>query len=509
MKAMTISRVASHHEPVRQRLTAAVLERCELSLSLKLSLRATCAAWCAVLGLLAALPALIAQEVASEANDAPAIHGTVSGPDMSKHVSPNLDPDEWALVRTYMNVLPLRLREQIDAMPPGSFRIAIVEGGTGIIHYNMPEDAGSFEVRSGPPLPGDDHPFAAGESTNSEVTPNSNPGIFGGSGPYRRVYTTPVLPEPPLGAGGDTEYNVGGVVTTACSAGKFGPLGTKDVGYAYLGGWSANWNSLPKGLAGDAVVDAGLQYNLGASDHDDYSLFMNIGGKIISASSAGIKIAQPPHIVCGGVTGLEFRVFANVPQFKSIQPACWTKSKDTESLYYGPNPACDTYALMLIGNSKHFNGHLGHDILWAIEWVAPTWNDGGWAQLTTSKGYWDGKYNVTLHSASAPCGGSIFKWMTSIAQKHEHLEDGSTYSATWSDRSISGAALNGDSSIELVPITPAITDCSEYPLWIPPYGQPYNADCKNTPAGLKGLAQSITVKSYSATGETDTITLNH
>jgi hypothetical protein len=99
--------------------------------------------------------------------------------------------------------------------------------------------------------------------------------------------------------------------------------------------------------------------------------------------------------------------------------------------------------------------------------------------------------------------------MTSIAQKHEHLEDGSTYSATWSDRSISGAALNGDSSIELVPITPAITDCSEYPLWIPPYGQPYNADCKNTPAGLKGLAQSITVKSYSATGETDTITLNH
>jgi hypothetical protein len=26
---------------------------------------------------------------------------------------------------------------------------------------------------------------------------------------------------------GDTEYDVGGVVTTACSAGKFGPLGTK------------------------------------------------------------------------------------------------------------------------------------------------------------------------------------------------------------------------------------------------------------------------------------------
>jgi hypothetical protein len=507
MKSMTISRVARHPEPIHQGLTAAVLERCGLSPLLNLSV---CTAWFAVLGLLCAAPALTAQEVSSEANDALAADGTVSGPDISKHVSPNLNADEWALVRTYMNALPLHLREQINGMPTGSFRIAIVEGGTGVIHYNMPEDAGSFEVQSGPPLPGDEHPFAAGESANPEVTPDSNPGLFGGSGPYRRVYTTPVLPEPPLGASGDTEYNVGGVVTTACKAGNFGPLGTKDVGYAYLGGWSAGWGSLPKGLASDAVVDAGLQYNLGASNHDDYSLFMNIGGKIISPSSAGIKIAQPPHIVCGGVTGLEFRVFANVPQFQKVEPACYIGSaKYPESLAYGPNPACDTYALMLIGKSKHFNGHLGHDIIWAIEWVAPTWNDGGWAKLTTSKGYWEGKYNVTLHSASAPCGGCIFKWMTSIAQKHQNLQDASTYSATWSDRSISGAALNGDSSIEPVPITPAITDCSEYPLWIPPYGQPYNADCKDTPAGLNGLAQSITVKNYSATGETDTITLNH
>jgi len=275
MKAKTISFVSNHHKPVRQRLTAAVFERRELSPSLKLSIRAGCV----VVGLLGAVMTLTAQEVASEANDAPATHGTVSGPDMSKHVSPSLDPDEWALVRTYMNALPLQVREQTNGMPTGSFRIAIVEGGTGVIHYNMPEDEGSFEVRSGPPLPGDEHPFAAGELANPEVNPGANPGLFGGSGPYRRIYTTPVLPEPPIGASGDTEYNVGGVVTSACSAGEFGTLGTGDVGYAYLGGWSANWNALPKGLAKDAVVDAGLQYNLGASNHDDYSLFMNIGAK--------------------------------------------------------------------------------------------------------------------------------------------------------------------------------------------------------------------------------------
>ncbi len=58
-------------------------------------------------------------------------------------------------------------------------------------------------------------------------------------------------------------------------------------------------------------------------------------------------------------------------------------------------------------------------------------------------------------------------------------------------------------------LQPQITDCSEYPLWIPPYSKPYNADCKNTPTGLKGVAQSNTVQNYSATGETDTINLKH
>src|ERR1700730_3831703 len=105
MKAMTVSLVAGHSKPVRRGLMAAVLQRCGFSPSRKLSLRATCA----VLGLLGAVPALTAQEVASEASDVPGMQGTVSGPDMSDHVSLGLDPDEFALVRTYMNALPLQV----------------------------------------------------------------------------------------------------------------------------------------------------------------------------------------------------------------------------------------------------------------------------------------------------------------------------------------------------------------------------------------------------------------
>jgi len=510
MKAMTVSLVAGHSKPVRRGLMAAVLQRCGFSPSRKLSLRATCAACCAVLGLLGAVPALTAQEVASEANDVPGMQGTVSGPDMSDHVSPGLDPDEFALVRTYMNALPLQVRERINGMPPGSFRIAIVEGGTGIIHYNWPEDAGSFEVRSGPPLPGDEHPFAGDESENPEGVLGANPGLFGGSGPYRRVYTTPVLAEPyPKGVGATSgDYSAGGVATTGCNAGSFA---TGDTGYAYLGGWSGDWNTLPKRLAGHAVVDAGLQYNLGTSSkHDDYAMFMKIGrDKIISVGNDPLY-SQPPHIMCGGITGQEFRVVAPVPQLQSVQPACWIGTgRSAETLASGPNPACDTYALMLFGESRHFVGHLGSDMVWAIEWVAPSWDDGGWAQLVKFNGYWEGKQNVTRYTSGAPCSGCIFKWMTSIAQSTEDLDDGSTYSATWTYRKISGYAFKGGYPSGLVSLQPQITDCSEYPLWIPPYGKPYNADCKNTPTGLKGVAQSNTVQNYSATGETDTINLKY
>ncbi len=510
MTAKTLRFFTRHFNFASQRGEVTFLRRWELSQSRKMSLWSVCASCCVALGLLCAIPAITGQESVSAADHAPGVNNPVSGPDMSDYVSPDLDPDEWALMRTYMNALPLEFREKINGMPPGSFNIAIVDGATGIIHYNKPENAGSFELRSGPPMPGDQHPFAESEAEDSARDPGANPGLFGGSGPYRRIYTVPVLPEPyPKGVGATSgDYSAGGVVTTGCHAGSFA---TGDTGYAYLGGWSGDWNTLSGGLAAHAVVDAGLQYNLGTSSHhDDYAMFMKIGkDKIISVGNDPLY-SKPPHIRCGGITGLEFRVVAPVPQLQSVQPACWIGTgRSAETLASGPNPACDTYGLMLFGESRHFVGHLGSNIVWAIEWVAPSWDDGGWAQLVKFKGYWEGKQNVTRYTSGAPCGGCIFKWMTSIAQSTEHLHDGSTYSATWTYRKISGYAFKGSYPSGLVSLTRAITDCSEYPLWVPPYGKPYNADCKNSPSGLTGVAQSITVNNYAPTGETDSINLGH
>jgi hypothetical protein len=162
------------------------------------------------------------------------------------------------------------------------------------------------------------------------------------------------------------------------------------------------------------------------------------------------------------------------------------------------NPDCFTYAFLLVVESDHFETFPGEHFGYIL-WVAPKISEGGWATLV--------KYN-SFYFASTSCANCIFKWMTSIAQgKNNSLTDGSYYGAAWFDREISGYALKDGYApgSALVPLTEGITDCSEYPLWHPPYSTAYQADCKNSPAGLKGAAQTVQVRDYSPEGEWDII----
>jgi hypothetical protein len=107
-----------------------------------------------------------------------------------------------------------------------------------------------------------------------------------------------------------------------------------------------------------------------------------------------------------------------------------------------------------------------------------------------------------------PCANCVFKWMTSIGQPKDKVNysDGATYGATWSSRAISCNAVGCSGDNEAIPMTAALTLCTEFPLWFGKYA--YGArDCRNTPPKQKYLAQSVTVAGYSATGEADAIAL--
>ena len=437
------------------------------------------------------------------------------GPDLSAYVSPDLAPGERELMRSVMDTLPAAMKQEIASLAPGTVGLAVVEGGTGVIHYNRTEDVGTYEVVHDFSLPGDERPLAEtpanGEAASvlPEASPASavkDPGVFGGSGPYRRVYTAP-LPAAPitqptngyLSQYPQKFYEAYGSVALPCSAGSF--ASDNDVGYAYMGGWSANWNT----AHGSGVVDAGLQYS---PLLDNYAMFMNIGGVGIIHKGNDAKAIQPPRIQCGRYNGAGMKFWAyGAAQLKSVAPACWIYpgkgvSNNPPHFWGFTRPSCNTYALALGVSSL---GFIGPTKLYLIVWFAPNIEDGGWAELLP---YTAGQWGVELHVAGwlpiVPCGGCMFKWMTSIGQKpKENLTDGSNFGTAWSQRSITG----WPGSRELVPLNKADTFCTEYPLWHDSYPAKHTTDCQDTPSGLAGIQRSVQVGDYSPGGEKDAIDL--
>lgn len=487
---------------------------------MKTIFRGRCQGAGSILALLTALSLANAQAPTPADNKAPVLDTRDAGPDLSDYVSPNLDPEERGFMRAYMNGLPRAMKERIVGRPVDSISVAVVDGGANIVHYSRPEDAGSYEVVPAIKLPGSDRP-----DSSPQV---KNPGVYGGSGPYRRVYTVPL----PAATGTDSDagpyYQQSGVVTTTCKAGKF-TMG-QDRGYSYMGGWSPTWNAESGAAATSSAVDAGLIYNYGASlkSADDYALFINVGNKVAIMSTGNGKkgtdpsndYALPPHISCRPVdrgaspanTAIITLSVVGVGQLRSVAPECW-RGKGNDTTFIGfPIASCTTFALVLHVESENFLNFEGKSHAAMIIWVSPDVSWGGWAHLKkiTAK-YWNGKYNVPGYVSDVTCANCIFKWMTSIAQTTENLHDGAAYGAAWLDREVSGFALKQPSPQggELVPLTPAITDCSEYPLWHASYPKKYDTDCTNTPSGLSGVAQSITVRDYVPEGEWDIIELKY
>jgi len=276
-----------------------------------------------------------------------------------------------------------------------------------------------------------------------------------------------------------------------------------EAGFVYLGGWSPNAGTNATG----SIVDAGLLYNyeLSSKSYDDYSLFLKINGEgaLISKSSAVTRIGQPSHIDCedGASVNLEFRVMPwelNLGQ----GPGC-VSSKEVSAPW--ELKACGTLALL----AQQGVGTYGFQV---VVFVAKDITYGGWGHM--SSGPTPG--GRIQFFPQTPCGGCVFKWMTSIGQKNtdgykEDLTDGSYYSATWENRGIAPWAVPGATGkggqVLPVPMTTNLTHCAEYPTWTAYNASSIKSDCKNSPAGLTGLSSVISVTNYSVTGETDTISL--
>lgn len=461
-----------------------------------------------------------------------------SGPDLSGYVSPNLDPEEQTIMRLAMNGLPAAMREKIAAQPRDSVSFIVVDGATNTIHYSRPEEVGSYQIVPALNLPGAERPDArleTGENSETAALPETtkDPGPYGGSGPYRRVYTVPVPAATPAPTSDDGPiYAQRGTVTTFCNSGIFAK-GGQDRGYLYMGGWSPTWNSVKGSAATSAAVDAGLVYNLDASENsiDDYAMFINLGNKVaIMSKGNGITgvdtdsetTVQPPHILChtprNGVPDIASEVnltFTIIPmlQLYSAAPGCYEGNDKNHTWLGFPDPGCTTFAMVLTASSYNFVGYKNTQHTGFIMWVAPSIGEGGWASLIKIVAqYWNGKFNVPGYIAETTCGGCIFKWMTSIAQSDQNLSDGHAFGAAWLNRGIAGYAWGKNSSHNnggVYPLTADITDCSEYPLWHTPYPARLNTDCTNTPSGLKGLAQSVQVRDFDTKGEWDIIDLKY
>jgi len=423
-------------------------------------------------------------------------------PNLSAYISRDLDPEEQALVRSTLRDLPQQTQDEISAKPANSVHIAIVEGGTGVIHYNRPEDAGSYEFRPSSAMPGDERPFADDGGLD--------PGVFGGSGSYRRVYTKPVeaAPQPKPTSANDLAqqhyYVTEGDASIACDVGSFAP---GDIGYSYMGGWSGNWNSVSGANAEARAIDAGLQYS---PANNNYAMIMAIAGAGIITHSNAKGSKTPPRIQCTDKLDFASVFFSayGAHQLPSVAPGCWQISKEgNDANFIGfPVKDCNTYSLVLAVATDQFVGSIGSIAVYYLVWFSPNYQYGGWGTLQpyTAAAY-NGSRNVAGWLPRVPCENCAFKWMTSIAQKHENLADKSWYAASWSSRRI----LDWPTADKYVNLPAAETYCTEYPLWHASYPENHAEDCLDTPAGLTGAKQSVAVSRYSGDGEVDLIDLKY
>ncbi len=423
-------------------------------------------------------------------------------PDLSAYVSKDLDPGEQLAMRAMMESLPLEEQKDLASRPPESVHIAFVDGGSGLIHYNHAEDVGSYEVRPNPGMPGDAPPFSEDSGLD--------PGLYAGSGPYRRVYTKPMpgLPQPKPTEANDLIhqhfYATIGDVSIACNAGSFAG---EDIGYSYMGGWSGTWNSLSGTEAKGRAIDAGLQYS---PKYNNYALIMAIAGVGIITQGNYSGASTPPRIQCtpkNDWAEIHFSAFGAF-QTPTFAPTCWKFDNVAHRYdFIGfPSEGCNTYGLELSVGSSHFVGHAGAIAVYKLIWYSPNYEYGGWGSLEplTVK-YYNGQKNVSGWLPRVSCANCAFKWMTSIAQKKENLTDGSSYAAAWAGHFIYKWGM--ESTASEVPAGDLY--CTEYPLWESAYPTKHAQDCRKSPTGLKGVQQSIAVPQYSSQFETDVINLKY
>jgi hypothetical protein len=400
-----------------------------------------------------------------------AVAGTLAGvAPIEAYVSSRLPPAERAYVAFQIGQMPAHLRAALLKSKPADVHVSIIEGASGAVHYNRAEDFGTTAQMDISPLGADHYPGIPVPGTNA-----FDPGLATNTGPYRRVYTTPLKATPVDFAHNGADYHAGGVVTLGCKAGKFVHNSThSDAGFLYLGGWSTTPNK-PAG-----TVDAGLQYNyqLSPKSKDDYSPFVAISG------TKGY-VATGTHISCGTTVVVEFDAYP-----VRLTADCLNSDQ-----------TCHSYALGVA--VADLEGKLISTAIW-VSTNTPTTlgvDVGGWADLFETKG--------PSFGSEVRCGGCIFKFMTSIAQsKPGDYHDGASFSAKWSSKYISCFATTCDKAGDDVFVTADITDCSEFPLWTKPYVDS-SRDCKNTPAAATGLASSVQVSGYSPKSETDKISLTH
>ncbi len=380
-----------------------------------------------------------------------------NSPDLTAYASTQLPAAEREYVAYYLNALPDITKATIAGRNTADVHVAIIDGASDTIHYNVPSDAGTLHAVDKMSLPGDDYPSSSAE-------PFFNPGFSGSTGPYRRDYTPPFQANKQARTSQSAYYD-GGFVTLRCKAGSFNhtkPL--SDVGFLYLGGWS------PTPSATGGAVDAGLQYNyeLSPKSKDDYSPF-------IAISKVKGYVATGTHVGCNNVAFLEFLV------------APILKHRDNPSCGHS-DPTCQTYALVFAADVQVGSKFISY----VADYISPSVTQGGWADPYTLKG----SGNRPAYFSETPCGGCVFKFMTSIGQSKADYTDGSSYAATWSNKEIACAATACDGKHSVVPLPAKLTYCSEYPLWHGRYGPPYNGDCSDTPSGISGLALSVKSRAF-------------
>jgi hypothetical protein len=399
-----------------------------------------------------------------------------AAPPLDTAVSNRLPAPEQALLRFYIGQMSPRTQARIAAHAPLQVHIGVVDAMTHQVHVNQPDDAGSLS-------------YTAGGGPPFRPPPAScfDPSYYGGTGPYRRVYTGCLPPVPsafaPLSGQG---YFTQGTVTTPCKA-QTVKTGAGDSGFAYLGGWSGapteKWGNL----------DAGLQYNYNvtkAGGTDQYAPFISIYGHPEGHTYVSTRYFR---FACGAGTtvALTFLVYG-----------CYKAADPT-------SPAGPTTCLELDAESQPPAEPKFDAVVFPIPITAPQAAGplpGGWGDLlsVTSNGQ-------TYLVPEAPCNQCIMKWMITIAQrKPGNYTDGAAYTASWSNRAISCRAFGCTGDNEPMPLTTALVNCSEYPLWYGTYSKTnQKRDCTNTPPNQTGKAQDVQVSGYGPTGETVAISLSH